>query len=117
MPVIATIPPSLWVRIMIWGNRTIMIIDGGSVIVINGPTTTASIAFDKRLEKLPHPCRKRRYAGTEVSFERWPQYRIRAGCCRRWHTGHGCAAEMSIDQTSPARRVTGWRWGNLGVWA
>ncbi|WP_244605846.1 hypothetical protein [Methylocella tundrae] len=70
MLIIIPLPPSL---------MTIMIvsISGISITVIaDVPTMIVGIAFDERLEKRPHPCRKRRHAGGEVGFEGRPGYRI-----------------------------------------
>lgn len=67
MPIIATIPVSLWMTIVI--RTTKIIIDRSWMIVVDVPTTGAGIAFDERLEKHPHPCRKCGHAGTEIGFE------------------------------------------------
>ena len=41
-------------------------------IIVDVPTTNAGIGFDERLEKHPHPCRKRRHTGSEIGFEGGP---------------------------------------------
>src|ERR1700731_365239 len=60
--VIITILPSLSMTI---GPHMISII----TIIVDVPTTNAGIAFDERLEKHPHPCRKRRHTGSEIGFD------------------------------------------------
>lgn len=67
MPIIANIPVSLWMTIVIRTSR--IIVSGSSMIVVGVMTTGAGIAFEERLEKHPHPCRKCCHAGTEIGFE------------------------------------------------
>ncbi|MDU6748243.1 MAG: hypothetical protein E6447_11065 [Bradyrhizobium sp.] len=38
-------------------------------IIIDVPTTNAGVAFNERLEKHPHPCRKSCHTGSEIRFE------------------------------------------------
>lgn len=47
-----------------------------TISIIGMPTTNAGIVFDKRLEKHPHPCRKRRHTGSEIGFKRRSRCRI-----------------------------------------
>jgi hypothetical protein len=49
---LVVIAPSL--SIMICANMISII-----TVIVDVPTTNAGIAFDERLEKHPHPCRKR----------------------------------------------------------
>ncbi|MGH6752662.1 MAG: hypothetical protein ACREDP_10875 [Bradyrhizobium sp.] len=66
MLIIVTVPHSLSMTIMIC---THMISISSSTIIIDVPTTSTGIAFDERLEKHPHPCRKRRHTGSEIGFD------------------------------------------------
>ena len=80
MLIIVTIPPSSWMTIMICTGMISIIINSSSssssTIIIDVPTTSTGIASDERLEKHPHPCRKRGHTGTEIRFEDRPRRRI-----------------------------------------
>ena len=62
--IIVTALPSLSMTIMIC-TQMISIV----TIIVDVPTTNAGIAFDERLKKHPHPCRKRRHTGSEIGFD------------------------------------------------
>ena len=48
----------------------------GITAIADVPATIAGIVFDERLEKHPHPGRKRRHTGSEIGFEGRPGHRV-----------------------------------------
>jgi hypothetical protein len=62
-----SLPPTIMIGSVIGSSMTSMII----VIIIDGPTTDGGVVFDERLEKHPHPGRKRRHARVEIGPEGW----------------------------------------------
>src|ERR1700722_3600503 len=57
--------------------RTVSIISSGIItIIVDVLTTSIGIVFNERLEKCPHPSRKRSHAGSEIRFEGLSRRRI-----------------------------------------
>ena len=76
MMIIVTILRSLSMTTMIC-VRTVSIISSGIItIIVDVLTTSTGIVFDERLEKCPHPSRKRSHAGSEIGFEKRPSGRL-----------------------------------------
>ena len=77
MMIIVTILRSLSMTTMIC-VRKVSIISSGNIItiIVDVLTTSTGIVFNERLEKCPHPSRKRSHAGSEIGFEKRPSGRL-----------------------------------------